>query len=374
MKDHRHAKLADLLVGYSVSLKPEESCLIQAADTPVEMVEALVEAVYRAGGYPQVRMTEERIHKALLQGSSPGSLDAWALSDAYQMERMDAFIGIRGYKNPLETSNVPDEVTGEYMRRYFHRVHQQIRVPSTKWVVLRYPTPVMAYMAGMPTDEFENYYYRVTSGVDYERMSAAMDPAKEFLDRCDRISILGPGTDLHFTVKGMGSVKCEGRRNIPDGEIYTAPHKESVEGVITYNTPSTCQGVRYSNIRFEFARGKIISAVSNETKRMNALLDTDEGARYIGEFALGCNPGITRPMDETLFDEKIMGSFHLTPGAAYALCDNTNRSSLHWDLVSIQTPEYGGGEIWIDGQLIRQDGLFVHEAFLGLNPDRLRLE
>ncbi len=371
MKDPRHQKLAELLVQYSVSLQKGESCLIQAVDTPVEMVEALVEAVYAEGGYPQVSLMQERLHKTLLTGSTRESIDLWAECDVYRMKRMDAFIGIRGYENPRETSLIGDGQNREYMRRYFQPGHLHVRVPSTKWAVLRYPTAVMAYMAGMPTEEFEDYYYQVTSGVDYRKMSQAMKPAKQFLDRCREVHIVSEHTDLRFSIEGMGSVPCDGRRNIPDGEIYTAPVRESVEGYISYNTSSTYQGTSFSDVRFEFSRGKIVDAQAHDTEKINRLLDCDEGARYIGEFALGCNPRILKAIDETLFDEKIMGSFHFTPGAAYKECDNGNRSSLHWDLVCLQTPEYGGGEIWIDGELIRKDGIFVHEAFAGLNPEFL---
>ncbi len=371
MTDSRHDALSRLLVGYSIDLKAGESCLIQAVDVPVEMVESLVSAVYEAGGTPFVKLTHERLQKVMLAGAGQEDFTRWTDCDAYQMERMDAFIGIRGYINPRETALIDGGKQAEYAKAYYQPVHHQIRVPKTKWVVLRYPTPAMAYMADMPSVEFEEFYYQVTSGVDYAAMSRAMAEAAQFLDKADRVHILGPGTDVKFSIRSMGSVPCDGRRNIPDGEIYTAPVKESVEGKITYNTPSTYQGVSYRDISFEFSSGKIVRAEGSQSRRLNAVLDTDEGARYIGEFALGCNPRITRPMDEILFDEKIAGSFHFTPGAAYQECDNGNRSSVHWDLVSIQSAEYGGGEIWIDGNLIRKDGIFLHEAFLGLNPDQL---
>lgn len=371
MRDVRDKKLAELLVNYSVNLQEGEACLINAVDVPVEFVEELVEAVYRAGGYPQVNITSVRLERALLQGVTENSLSLWADCDAYRMRKMDAFIGVRGPMNSRETADIDEKKIALHNLEYAKKVHTDIRVPDTKWVVLRYPTVVMAYNAHMSTIEFEKFFYRVTTEVDYQRMSRAMDAAKAFLDTADRVHIKGPGTDLTFSIKGLGAIKCDGRMNIPDGEIYSCPVKESVNGVITYNTPSTYNGFTFTNISFEFRDGKIIDATANDTSRIQAVLDTDEGARYIGEFALGCNPAITFPMDNTLFDEKIMGSFHFTPGNAYDDCYNGNSSAIHWDLVSIQTPEYGGGEIWIDGQLIRKDGLFVHESFIDLNPDRL---
>ena len=371
MKDHRHDTLAKMLVRYSVALQPGESCLIQAVDVPVEMVESLVRAVYDAGGHPQVKLLSERLHLEMLLGATERSLQLQADVERYQMERMDAFIGIRGHENPLETAAVGDEQHALYMKQFNHPVHHQVRIPKTKWVVLRYPTPTMAYQAGMASQDFESFYYRVTAEVDYGRMSKAMDRACDYIAQADEVHITGSGTDLRFSIKGMGAVKCDGHRNIPDGEIYTAPLRESVEGEITYNVPSTYQGFTYRDIRFVFREGRIVEAYAQDTRRINALLDTDSGSRYIGEFALGVNPGILYPMDETLFDEKIAGSYHFTPGAAYASCDNGNVSAIHWDLVSIQRSEMGGGEIWMDGELIRSNGLFVHDAFTDLNPDRL---
>jgi len=237
-------------------------------------------------------------------------------------------------------------------------------------VVMRYPNPSMAQMANMSNAAFEDFYYRVC-GLDYPKMSQAMEPLAKLMARTDRVHIKGPGTDLRFSIKGIGSVKCDGHVNLPDGECYSAPVKESVEGVIAYNTPSLYQGVTYDNIRFTFEKGKIVLAESSDGARMNAVLDSDPGARYIGEFSLGFNPYVLTPMKDTLFDEKIAGSLHFTPGNSYETADNTNRSSVHWDIVLIQRPEYGGGEVWFDDVMIRKDGRFVLPELSGLNPENL---
>ncbi|HCG64499.1 MAG: aminopeptidase [Spirochaetes bacterium GWC2_52_13] len=366
MTDPRERELARLLVRFSVDLQPGENCLINAVDVPLPMVEELVAAVYEVGGNPQVNLTSIRIERAMAAGATDESLAVWADCDAYRMKKMDAFIGIRGIVNPRETATLGASYA-HYMQKYNTPVHHEIRVPHTKWVVLRYPTQLMAYQANMSTREFEDFFYKVTAGVDYKAMSLAMDKAKLFLDKADKVHILANGTDLSFSIKGMGSVPCSGHRNIPDGEIYSCPIRNSVNGTISYNTASTYNGHCYSDVKFTIKDGKIVEASADDTEAINALLDTDEGARYFGEFALGCNPHITFAMDNTLFDEKIAGSIHFTPGNAYAECDNGNRSDVHWDLVQIQTPEYGGGEVWIDGVLIRKDGVFVHEAFVDLN-------
>ena len=228
----------------------------------------------------------------------------------------------------------------------------------------------MAQLADMSTESFEDFYFKVCC-LDYGKMDRAMDPLKEWMERTDRVHLLAPGTDLTFSIRGLPAVKCAGKMNIPDGEIYTAPVRESVNGVIAYNTPSVKDGFTFRNIRLTFRNGKIVDACGNDAARLNRQLDIDEGARYVGEFAIGVNPHITFPMKDTLFDEKIAGSIHFTPGASYDDCFNGNRSSQHWDLVLIQTPEYGGGEIWFDDVLIRKDGRFVPERLQGLNPENL---
>lgn len=366
MSKSKERDLARLLVQFSVNLQVGESCLINAVDVPEHMVEELIQVVYDAGGYPQVNLTTIRLERALIAGANKASLDLWADCDAYRMGKMDAFIGIRGIVNPREMASLTSSYH-EYMRTYNTPVHHAIRVPHTKWVVLRYPTPLMAYQASMSMGEFEDFFYKVTIGVDYEAMNKAMQKAKVFLDAADKVHILAQGTDLKFSIKGMGAIPCAGEKNIPDGEIYSCPVRDSIEGTITYNTPSTYNGHCFSNVSFTIKKGKIVEATADDTAALNAVLDTDEGSRYFGEFALGCNPNITFAMDNTLFDEKIAGSIHLTPGNAYEDCDNGNRSAVHWDLVQIQTPAYGGGEIWMDGELIRKDGVFVHEAFVDLN-------
>ena len=183
--------------------------------------------------------------------------------------------------------------------------------------------------------------------------------------------LTGKGTDLTFSIKGIPAIKCAGHMNIPDGEVYTAPVKDSVNGVITYNAPTLENGIRHEKVRLVFKDGKIIEATSSDTAALNAVLDTDEGARYVGEFAIGVNPYVTKPMLDILFDEKISGSVHFTPGCSYDDAFNGNKSSVHWDMVLIQTPEWGGGEIWFDGELIRRDGLFVTDDLKCLNPDAL---
>lgn len=371
MRDPRIDKLAETLVHFSTEVRDGENVLIQASDANRELVKALVDEVYRAGGLPFVWLRDAGIERALLMRCTPEQLDLRARADAALMEGMQVYIGVTGIVNRAEQSDVPAEKQNLFAAHYTHAVHGLLRVPKTRWVVLRDATPAMAQMAGMSTEAFEDFYFDVCT-MDYSRMEAAMEPLKALMERTDRVRILGPGTDLSFSIRGLPAVKCAGRVNIPDGEIFTAPVRESVNGVVAYNTPSTQAGFSFENLRLTFREGRIVHVQGNDAARAERIFDLDEGARYVGEFALGVNPYITKPMNNTLFDEKIMGSFHFTPGACYDECDNGNRSALHWDLVCIQTPEYGGGEIWFDDALVRKDGRFVLPELKPLDPENLR--
>lgn len=370
--DSRIKLLASNLINYSCKVEKGEKVLIHyIGDSTKLLAKELVNEVYKAGGIPFLDTTDVRLQRELLLQASQEQLELMASWDCLRMNTMDCYIGIRGSDNVSELSDVPSDKMGLYDKYYSTPVHHDIRVPKTKWVVLRYPNNAMAQLANTSLDAFEKFYFDVCT-LDYSKMSLAMDPLVELMNRTDKVRIVGEGTDLTFSIKDIPTIKCAGELNIPDGEIFTAPVKTSINGKITYNTPSIFQGFTYENICFEFKDGKIINATANDTTRINAVLDIDEGARYIGEFAIGVNPYILKPMKDTLFDEKIMGSIHLTPGNCYDEAYNGNKSDIHWDLVYIQTPEYGGGEIYFDDVLIRRDGLFVLPELLNLNPKNLK--
>ncbi|WP_281887872.1 aminopeptidase [Paenibacillus sp. YYML68] len=372
MNDSRLEKLACNIVQYSLDVQPGESVMIEMIGSEREMVRCLVDEVYARGGYPFVELRDPCVLASVLSGATQEQVERWAELDLARMKAMDCYVAIRSGDNASELSDVPDDRMKLYKQLYQKPVHLEERVKRTRWVVLRYPNASMAQLAGMSTARFEDFYFQVCN-LDYARMSEAMNPLQELMNRTDRVRIVGPGaTDLTFSIKGIGSVKCCGRRNLPDGELYTAPVRDSVNGVIAYNTPSVSSGFTFEQITFRFENGRIVEATANDSQRLNDILDTDEGARYIGEFSLGFNPYIAYPMKDTLFDEKIDGSLHLTPGQAYEQADNGNRSAVHWDLVLIQRPEFGGGEIYFDDRLIRKDGRFVVPELEGLNPERLK--
>ena len=364
MHDARFNKLAKLLVEYSIRLRRNETVLIETFDIPDEMTIALMRAARHAGGVPFAQTYHARVNRALALEASDRQLNLMATHELARMKKMNAYIAVRGSNNVTELSDVPPE-TMKLIARKMRPVQDQ-RVKRTKWVVLRWPTPSMAQLAGMSTEAFEDFYFEVCT-LDYRKLLPGMKALQRLMEKTDRVDINGPDTDLHFSIKGIPAVICGGDRNIPDGEVFSCPVRDSVEGHVTFSVPSIYQGIAFDGIRLEFKDGKVVDATSNETKKLNKILDSDPGARYIGEFSLGFNPRILHPMRDILFDEKIAGSFHFTPGQAYEEADNGNRSQVHWDMVSIQRPEYGGGEIYFDGKLIRKNGVFLPKQLRSLN-------
>ncbi len=371
MKDPRIEKLAKNLIQYSVQLQPGEKVLIENFGLEKELVTALVKEAYAAGGYPFVSIKDHSVDRALLMGAKEEQYNMIADFEANVMSQMDAYIGLRSGSNINEHSDVPEEKMKIHGNTISKKVHRDIRVPKKKWVVLRYPTASMAQLANMSTEGFEDFYFNVCN-LDYSKMDKAMDNLVELMNQTDKVRLAGEGTDLTFSIKDIPAVKCAGRLNIPDGEVYSAPVKDSVNGTISYNTPSPYNGFTFENVKLTFKDGKIVDATANDTDRINQIFDTDEGARYVGEFAIGVNPYIQHPMQDILFDEKIDGSFHFTPGECYKEAYNGNHSNIHWDMVMIQRPEYGGGEIYFDDVLIRKDGRFVIPELEILNPENLK--
>ena len=367
MQDARFDKLAKLLVEYSTRLKRGETVLIEAFDVPDEMTIALIRAARKVGAIPFTQIQRARISREVALKATDRQLNLTASHELTRMKKMDAYIALRGSNNITELSDVPVEQMKLVAKKM--RPVQDQRVQRTKWVVLRWPTSSMAQLAGMSTEAFEDFYFEVCT-LDYRKLQPGMKALKALMERTNRVEIKGPGTDLRFSMKGIPAVICGGDRNIPDGEVFSCPIKDSVQGHVTFNAPTIYQSIGFDGIRLEFRDGKVVDATSNQTEKLNKILDSDPGARYIGEFSLGFNPHILHPMRDILFDEKIAGSFHFTPGQAYEEADNGNRSQVHWDMVNIQRPDYGGGEIYFDGKLVRRDGEFLPKQLRSLNRGR----
>jgi aminopeptidase len=369
LKDPRLEKMAQGLVNYSVHLQPGEKILVEVIDSGIPLALAIIKEVYKARGLPFIITRNKQLDRQLMINASQNQLEKMAEYELLQMKEMDAYLGVRAAENANETADVPAGQQQLAMKYYFRPITDW-RINHTKWCIMRYPTPSMAQSASMSTEAFEDFYFNVCT-LNYPKMRQAMEPLKDLMEKTDQVRLIGRDTDLTFSIKGLPAIPCAGAMNIPDGEIFTAPVKDSAQGFITYNTPAIYQGVTYENVKLYFKNGKIVQAEGSDPERLNHIFNTDEGARYIGEFSLGVNPYIIKPMKDTLFDEKISGSIHFTPGNSYEECNNGNKSAIHWDLVYIQRPEYGGGEIYFDGKLVRKEGRFVLKELEALNPENL---
>ena len=356
--DERIKTLAKNLVNYSCRVQKGENVMISCHGTaPIPLVKQIIKEVYKVGANPYWEIKTSDVEREMLLNCNEEQLKLMAELECEKMRHMQAYIGVRGDDNLTELADVPEEKLKMYSVLVTRPVND-IRVPHTKWVVLRYPSPSMAQSASTSLEAFEDFFYDVCNLVD-------------LMNKTDKVRLVGKGTDISFSIKDIPAIKCAGACNIPDGEVYTAPVKNSINGTITYNTPSEYNSFTFENVSLTFKDGKIVDCSANDNERLNKIFDTDEGARYVGEFAIGVNPYIKKAMNNILFDEKIMGSIHFTPGMCYDDAPNGNKSAIHWDLVMIQTPEYGGGEIYFDDVLIRKDGRFVVPELMCLNPENL---
>lgn len=373
MKDKRISELAYKLLTYSCNLQKGEKVYISAKGLEsLDLVKELVKQTIDLGGVPFFYYEDHSIMRNLLMNVSEEQMKAFTAIHKPIMEAVDCFIGIRAPDNMFDLSDIPADKMDLYSKIYVDDVHMNVRL-SKKWVILNYPTNSTAQLAKMSKDAYEDLFFKVCC-LDYSKMDKAMDNLKVLMEKTDKVRIVSPAnkTDLTFSIKGLPAIKCSGERNIPDGEIYTAPVRASINGTILFNTETMEEGKYFKNIFITFENGKAVKAeCENDTAGLNEILDKDEGARFVGEFSFGVNPFITKPLCDILFDEKITGSIHMALGAAYDDCNNGNKSVNHWDMIHIQTPDFGGGEIYFDDVLIRKDGLFVLPELECLNPKSL---
>ncbi len=364
-------KLAKQILLYSLKIKEKENLLIEVIGKDgIPLAKEIMIEAQKLNVNTFFNIIDYSLLKSLLANANEDQIKLYAKHDLSRMKDMDAYVGISSKKCENEFLSIPLEKMQMYNKYYISKVHLEERLKK-KWCILRYPNSFFAKKNKMTLKEAKNYYFNVCN-MDYEKMSNAMNALVDMLNKTDKVRITGVDTELTFSIKGIKAEKYVGNFNLPDGEVATAPIKTSVNGYITYNTQSIYNGIAFNNIRFEFKDGKIIKATSNHSKELNEILDTDEGSRFIGEFAFGLNPYILNVSGDTLFDEKVCGSFHFTPGEALKESDNGNRSAIHWDIVNIQTEKYGGGEIWLDNTLIRKNGRFVSKNLQPLNPENLR--
>lgn len=362
----RIEKLASNIINHSCEIKKGDKVYIEVLGLSGKVLLAeLIRQIYSIGAFPYYEITDISAHREYIIGCEKEQLELLFNNKAEFVSKMDAYIVVGAQENKAEFSDIPYEKMGVYFSEMNKVVDARLKL---RYVVLKTPNFGMAQKMNRSLAGLEDFYYKVCN-MNYAQLEKNLENLKELLEKTDKVRIVSKGTDLSFSIKGMNVISCAGKRNLPDGEIFTAPIKESVNGFIKYNTPSTYKGFTFTDVRLEFKDGKIIKAEANNTDRIEDILNTDEGARYIGEFAIGVNPFIIDGVDDILFDEKISGSIHFTPGQAYELADNGNKSLIHWDLVLIMKKSHGGGEIYFDDVLVQKDGLFVLDNLKSLNPE-----
>lgn len=371
MKDERIKKLAYNLLHYSCNLQKGQNIVIEASVESKDLVKELVREVYAIGGCPFVRLSDSEISREIFMGMTEDHAQKMCKYTLPMFEEAAAYIGISSSYNKFETADVPNEKKQIYSKIYSKPVHIDTRVCKTNWVILNYPNPALAQMAQMSTEVFEDFFFDVCT-LDYSKMDKAMQQLKTLMEKTDKVRLVAPDTDLTFSIKGQPAIICSGKCNIPDGEIYTSPLKTSINGKIHFNIPSLYKGIVHNDITLEFRDGQVVRETSSNTKQLTAELNVDAGARYVGEFAIGVNPYVTKPMYDTLFDEKMSGSIHMALGNAYDDAPNGNQSQNHWDIVLSMTPENNGGQIYFDDVLVRDNGRFVLPELQCLNPENLK--
>lgn len=371
MEDSRIRQLAQYVINSATKTQSGERILLeQHGGQDYSFLKALIQEAYAIGAKPFYSITNREVEGEFIRGADLAHVQDFTQYEIARMKNVDAYVDIRVDENIFVWNELPAKSLDAYYRGYWGPLHMNLRTQTTKWTVLYYPTQATAQLACMNLTEFENFFF-ASALVSYENMGKAMQPLVELMQKTDQVRIVSPGTDLQFSIKNIGVVPTFGSRNLPDGEVYTAPVRNSVNGSIRFNIDSRYQDFVFKDVELVFKDGKIIKATSNDTERTNRIFNTDKGARYIGEFAIGVNPMITKGITNIIYDEKMTGSFHFTPGNCYNNADNGNKSSIHWDLVQSQRKEHGGGQLYFDNILIRDNGIFVLDELQVLNPDNL---
>ena len=360
--------LADIIINHSLETKKDEKIILYYETKEADnLVKEIIKKANEKEASVYLRYTDPKLDKLLKENLRESVFDVYKNEIKFDVANFDSFIAIRCNVNDYEYKNVNDNMLGKLNK--LKSRYNDIKINNRKWVLLNYPSDVEAYKAKMTYDDYKNFSYSAMCE-DYDKMQNDIRPLKLLMETTDKVRLTGVDTDITFSIKDMPIIPCCGEKNIPDGEIYCAPVKKSVNGYIKYNTPSPYRGEVFHGVKLTFKDGKIIDATCDEKEKqdkLNEIFNTDAGARYVGEFSIGLNPKIKHPIGNILFDEKIIGSIHFTPGMAYKDSYNGNSSSIHWDMVLIQRKDYGGGDIYFDDVLIRKDGKFVISDLLHLN-------
>lgn len=372
MIDIRLARLADTIIDYSLNIQPGERVLIESSKNCSEMLKYMIRKIADRGAIPLVQLNETTLRASLITN---GSVEQFKLMEKHQrsiLSDVDVYINMLDSDNSFDMSSVPSDKRKIYQEYYFKPINFEIIIPNKRWITVEYPSVAAANRFCMNSNEFEDYFFKAVN-CDYADLSRKMNKLKELMDKTKSIKISALETEFYLETGGNPAAICDGKINIPDGEIFLGPKPDSASGEIKFNTPSKYMGSIFNDLKLTFVNGKLIKAItSSNQKKLDEIVNTDEGSRFIGEFAIGTNSSITVPTNNIIFDEKICGSFHIALGASHHLSDNGNVSAIHWDIVQMLTKKYGGGSIYFDNELIQKDGIFVTEELKQLNKTKKR--
>ncbi len=364
--DKREGQLIETILSYSCKIKEGDKVIIEVlGSNALGFVERLCEAIDQQLANPHGIFRDETEEANRLRTITSEDITKWCTEDLERAQNSDVYIMIKAPDGDNQLATLSKSQQELYQLKYYKPLYNYV-LNNMRWLSMRYPSPGLAKNAGMSLDAFREHYFELCE-TDYTEMTEAMASLVSLMSRTDNVRIVGRGTDVTFSIKNMPVHQCDGKINLPDGEVYTAPIKGSINGQVTFNVPSVFQGVRHENVRLTFENGRVVKEDSSAQGVLTSLLDIDEGSRYVGEFALGVNPFIKEPLGDILFDEKIAGSFHFALGNCYDNASNGNKSAIHWDLVCVQSPVYGGGEIYFDDVLVRKNGVFLMDALNKLN-------
>ena len=368
MADTRIEKLADLLVNYSVAVRPGDKVVITGETIAEPLLKAIYTFVLKAGGYPTMMARLAGLDELFYRYASDDQLQHLPDWQREIISTYDVRISIGAEHNTKALTNVDPEKMVMYRQSHRELMEIALRRSATKelrWTVAIFPTNAYAQDAEMGLSEYEDFVYSacmpdINDPVAYwQRFSAWQQKIVDWLKEKKSVHVIGPETDLRLSIAGRPFENCDGHYNMPDGEVFTSPVEDSVEGKVCFSYPAIYQGHEVTGVRLRFEKGKVVEATAEKNEEfLLKLIDTDEGSRRVGEFAIGTNEGITRFTRQILFDEKMNGSFHMALGAGYPETGSQNKSAIHWDLICDLRD---GGEIWVDDELMYQNGKFVIE-------------
>ena len=366
MRDQRAEALAQILVRYSTKVVEGDVCVVQGTTTAEPLVQAVYEEVLRAGGHPIVQMAPEEASAAFYRLATDEQLDWIAPTTEWTTENADVRIVAMADANSRALSQADPKKQARAQKARKHLMETSMRRSASgehRWALTLFPTHAYASEAGMSLTEYEDFYYRACLATDddpvtaWERQSDEVKRLAAWMEGREEIHIKAPGTDVRLGVSGRHWIACAGHHNMPDGEFFTGPVEDSVEGEVSFSFPATYSGREVAGVRFKFEGGRVVDASAERGEEfLVQMLDTDDGARRLGELGIGTNYGISTGTKEILLDEKIGGTVHMAIGMSYPESGGTNSSAVHWDMVCDLRR---GGSIVVDGTELQREGKFV---------------